>query len=238
MRGLGFTALALDVAAPPLQCYGRTARTGEGQSGPTQFPFVPFREREMPNPWDIPAFPARGDDDQDATYAGVGRVLSQWEMIEVELSHIYAWLMNRPDDMEAVRRYGEGKGIFEERIKGLWVIADAYFRWNPHQETEGELCALSNTIGKFALRRNDVAHCIVRPFQWVVSPHFDGPLQFCAVPPHYAGKKFDPQDMPLFVFTSIELIALSNALFGVTQDAQKFKWRLMLGEDGVAPESS
>jgi hypothetical protein len=167
----------------------------------------------MANSWDTPPPPAKGDDDQDITYASVGRVLSQWEMIEVKLSRIYAWLVHRPEDIEAIHQYAEGKRIFEERIKGLWVVADAYFRWNPHQETEGELCALSKLIRNFAPRRNDVAHSIVQPFQWIVSPGLDEPLQFCAAPPHYAGKKFDPQNKPEFIYTSVELPALSNALF-------------------------
>jgi hypothetical protein len=64
-------------------------------------------------------------------------VLSQWEMIEVELSHMYAWLMNRPEEIGVLRQYGE-KRIFAERIKELRQIADVYFRGNPHQETEGE----------------------------------------------------------------------------------------------------
>jgi len=190
----------------------------------------------MPNPWDIPPFPKHGDDNQDTTFAGIGRVLSQWEMIEAILSHVYAWLVNRPDEIEAIRQYGEGKQSCEQRIKGLLVIADAYFRWNPHQETEGELSVLSNTTRNFASRRNDVAHSIVRPFQWIASPGLDGPLQFCAMPPDYAGKKFDPQNMPAFAYTSVELTALSNALFYLAQDAEKFKWKLMLGEEGVPPK--
>ena len=93
-------------------------------------------------------------------------------------------------------------------------------------------------VSKFSARRNDVAHSIVRPLQWIVSPKLEGPLQFCAVPPHYTGKKFDPQNMPLFIYTSVELAALSKALFYVAQDAAQFKWKLILGEDGVPPEPS
>jgi hypothetical protein len=76
----------------------------------------------MSNSWDIPNRPTKGDDEVDATYAGVGRVISQWEMIEVELSQIYAWLVKRPEEIEAVRLYSEGKRIFEERIKGLFLV--------------------------------------------------------------------------------------------------------------------
>jgi hypothetical protein len=191
----------------------------------------------MPNPWDIPPFPKRGDDDQDTTFAGVGRVLSQWEMIEVELAQIYGWLVHRPDEIEALHQYGMPQ-IFGERIKGLSVVANFYFRWNPHQDAEGEFCALATKVRNFSARRNDVAHSIVRPFQWGVSPELDGPLQFCAVPPYYAGKNFDPQNMPSFIYTSVELTELSKALFYVAEDAKQFKWKLILGEDGVPPETS
>ena len=164
-------------------------------------------------------------------------VLTQWEVIEVELAQIYGWLVMQPDEMEALHEYG-GPPIFRERIKGLRVAADVYFRWNPHQDTEGEFCTLVTKVSKFSARRNDVAHSIVRPLQWIVSPKLEGPLQFCAVPPHYTGKKFDPQNMPLFIYTSVELAALSKALFYVAQDAAQFKWKLILGEDGVPPEPS
>ena len=191
----------------------------------------------MPNPWDIPPFPIRGDDNQDTTFAGVGRVLTQWEMIEVELAQIYGWLDMRPDQIEALHRYGEPQS-FRERKKGLQAVADLYFRRNPHQTAEGEFCTLITKVYNFSARRNDVAHSIVRPFQWILSPKLEGPLQFCAVPPHYTGKKFDPQNMPLFIYTSVELVALSKALFYVAQEAAKFKWKLILGEDGVPPEPS
>jgi hypothetical protein len=100
----------------------------------------------MMNLWDIPPPPTKGDDDQEITYAGVGRVLSQWEMIEVRLGYIYVWLMKRPDEIETVRAYGEGKRNFEGRISGLRQIAEVYFLWNPHQDTEGELDALISMV--------------------------------------------------------------------------------------------
>jgi hypothetical protein len=191
----------------------------------------------MPDPWDIPPFPIRGDDEQDTTFAGVGRVLTQWEMLEVKLARIYGWLLKQPDEIEALHQYGSPQ-IFRERIKGLRLVATAYFQWNPHQDTEADFWNLVTKALNFSARRNDVAHSIVQPFQWISTSKSDGPLQFCAVPPQYAGKKFDPQKMPSFIYTSVELVALSNALFNVVQDAHTFLWKLTLGEDGVPPEPS
>jgi hypothetical protein len=183
----------------------------------------------MRNPWDVPPFPKKGDHDVNSTFAGVGRVLTQWEIIEVKLSHTYGLLLNRPDDLDAARQYGEPL-IFKERVKGLEKAAEAYFRWNPNQETETELCGLLSEARKFSARRNDTAHSIVRPFQWT-----DGPQQFGAFPPHYIGKKFDPNDVPAFAYTSVELIALSNDLFYFAEKIDSLNWKLMLGEDGVPP---
>ncbi len=191
----------------------------------------------MFNSWDIPPFPKEGDRDQNETFAGVGRVITQWEMLEVKLAQVYGWLAKQPkdpkavDELETVHEYGKPL-IFKDRLKGLQDAASRYFEWNPHQDTETELEQLTFSISNFSTRRNEVAHCIVQPMVWNESDR-SGPQQFYAVPPLYNGKKFDPRNMPSFVYTSKELRALSNALFYLTEDTAKFHLRLMLGEDGT-----
>ena len=150
----------------------------------------------MPNPWDIPPFPMRGDDDQDTTFAGVGRVLTQWEMIEVELAQIYGWLVMRRDQIEISAPIWRAAD-FWRTDKGPPGGRGCLFSAKPHQEAEGEFCTLIAKVCSFSARRNDVAHSIVRPIQWIIAPKLEGPLQFCAVPPHYTGKKFDPENMPI-----------------------------------------
>src|SRR5260370_25399637 len=124
----------------------------------------------MRHPWDVPPLPTKGDDDIEDTYAGVGRVLSQWETAELELSRIYGLLLNRPDDIEAIRLYGDPK-IFEERAKGLAAAAEQYFRWNPHQEAEAELSELMLLARQFSARRNELAHSIVMRMGNDNAPH-------------------------------------------------------------------
>jgi hypothetical protein len=184
----------------------------------------------MRHPWDVPPLPTKGDDDIEFTYAGVGRVLSQWETAELELSRIYGLLLNRPDDIEAIRLYGDPK-IFEERAKGLAAAAEQYFRWNPHQDTEAELSELMLLARQFSARRNEVAHSIVRPIG-----NDDGPQRFCALPPQYEAKKFDSNDTPAFGYTSVELNALHAALYTeLVEPAKRLSFKLALGEDGVPP---
>ncbi len=123
----------------------------------------------MANPWDIPPYPTEGDETEDITYAGVGRVLSHWEMIEVELSHIYSLFLDRFEEIEALREYGVPR-IFEERIKGLIAASEHYFRAYPSQDLESEFSGIVTKVRNFLARRNDIAHSIVRPLEWIIWP--------------------------------------------------------------------
>src|SRR4029078_13418082 len=60
----------------------------------------------MSNPWDIPPFPKRGDFDSNLTYAGVGRVISHWEMLEYKLARLYSAFVGKPDTYYATQEYG------------------------------------------------------------------------------------------------------------------------------------
>jgi hypothetical protein len=185
----------------------------------------------MPDPWDIPPFPARGDDHEDTTYAGIGRITSRFEEIEVELSYIYSLFVDRPEEMEAIKEYGT-ENNFHERIGRLVKAGHGYFLRQPNQELEADFDRITDIARKYAARRNDIAHGIVRPFQWITLPSGNAidasqSLQFCVVPPHYKGKKFDPQDMPIYVYTRRELNALEVAMFHFDLEAGKFKLDLM-----------
>ena len=68
----------------------------------------------MSKPWDRPPLPIRGDDDQDTTHAAVGSVLTNWENIEGELSHIFALYIGKMWTNEAYDQYYE-KGSNHKR---------------------------------------------------------------------------------------------------------------------------
>jgi hypothetical protein len=81
-------------------------------------------------------------------------------------------------------------------------------------------------VFNFSKRRNDIAHAIARPFRWTILQSFDHvdpyePMQFCATPPYYTGRKFDPQNTPEYLYTSIELAALATSLFYCQQEITK-----------------
>jgi hypothetical protein len=170
----------------------------------------------MTKPWDVPPFPTKGDDTDDSTYAGVGRVLSRWEEVEVSLTHIYAAFLGRPHDPKAHRSYmGDGR-IFSDRLNNLRSVAGKFFVKNPNQKDEANLDGILDTAQRFSERRNEVSHGIVRPIQWykTLSSGDSIGLQFVLVPPHYNWRKFNKDNSrPSFAYTSVELLSLERDLF-------------------------
>lgn len=185
----------------------------------------------MADPWDPPPLPSRGDDDDDATYAGVGRVMSRWEAVEIELAHLYTVLVGRPHDAGATREYGSGR-IFHERLATLCAAAEDYFRIDPNQTREGETRELLRKVRGYSDRRNEIAHGIVRQISWVrglreyLSPDAIGHIQFCLVPPHYTFRKFDQANRPAYAYTSQELLILEQHLFDLAEEVQAFRLTL------------
>lgn len=182
----------------------------------------------MADPWDPLPLPSRGDDDEDATYAGVGRVISRWEAVEVELARLYTVLVGRPHEADTIREYGSGR-IFHERLATVCTAAEAYFRANPNQASEGETRELLRKVRGYSDRRNEVAHGIVRQMHWVralrenLSPDVLGHIQFCLVPPHYTFRKFDQANRPAYAYTSEELLILEKHLFDLAAEVQEFR---------------
>ncbi len=168
----------------------------------------------MTNPWDSPPFPTCGDNKEDSTYAGVGRVLSQWEYVELGLSHLYAIFVGKSFSISVYDQYYGPTKTFKQRIASVERRAERYFQKFPDQEVEGNFCGLIKKIKGFSDRRHEVAHGFVRPIQWyqIALPHLalpaDAPFQFCLVPPHYQANRFDENHMPRYVYTSKELADL------------------------------
>src|SRR3954447_18571165 len=89
-----------------------------------------------------PPIPTKGDENNDSTYSAVGRVLTQWERVEVELAHLYACFKGQPtNSLNQIREYGSGT-IFRERAQKLADAAHSYFRAKCCQHHEGDFDAL------------------------------------------------------------------------------------------------
>ena len=185
----------------------------------------------MPEPWENPLPPTQGDHHDDATYAGVGRVTSRWEEVEIELAHLYSVFAGTPNESAAVRAYGAGR-IFRDRLGSLNSAADRFFIANPNQVWEGTYGCLRNRALAFSERRNDIAHGVVRQMRWIPSLKARMPsaqivrVQFCLVPPHYLPRRFDPSNAPTFAYTSTELLRVEEGLYWHVEAIKEFSARL------------
>ena len=66
----------------------------------------------------FPNLPPIGDLTAEQTYAGIGRVINQWEAIEFELSRTFSATMGHVDG-RIIPFYGENGRIFRERLELL-----------------------------------------------------------------------------------------------------------------------
>jgi hypothetical protein len=89
----------------------------------------------MPNPWDIPAPPARGDRKADSIFTAIGRGLTSWEIVEHDLAEMFAIFTGSPIGLDALannpamRAYGTIVS-FRGRTDLPTAAANAYFQEN------------------------------------------------------------------------------------------------------------
>lgn len=170
-----------------------------------------------------PAIPEKMGDVSELTYAAVGRAMSEWERLEVELAHLYTKFVRLPrHSLIAIRPYGTPIN-FGNRMDGLENAAGGYFVTAPDQGVEGEFSTIATHCRKWSLRRNEVAHGIVQPVQWIRAFHagdddnIDMPdeTKYCLLPPHYSPRRFDGANFPNFAYTSIELAKFEGEFYSV-----------------------
>ena len=178
----------------------------------------------MTNPWDKPPIPKLGDDSEDITYAGVGRVMSAWEQVEIELGFTYGQFLKRSDHRNAIREYGQGR-IFSERLSILTRASDIHFRRYPNQDEEGAFLMLRKAIEGFSGRRNDVAHGIVRTFLLTQKEDDATPRHMSfLMPAYYDPRRFDADtNAPAYSYSSVELNALAEGLSELHFKARLFR---------------
>jgi hypothetical protein len=159
------------------------------------------------------------DTDRKDTYAGVGRVLSEWEGIEVGLCRIFSFLKDDPDGA-SMKEYGQPR-IFRERYSTLLRMADQFFVSFPDQLLEGTLHQLSSQIFRHSDRRNEVAHGIVMPinaysFARKILPKLEPRTNYYALlPSYYQVRSHNSAGLPEFIYgaSSLHAIADEMALF-------------------------
>lgn len=174
------------------------------------------------NPWDRPPLARQGNRSDRALFESIGRTLNAWEQIESELAHLYSALITGEIfDPQANLAYGVAHTI-QLRLATLQRAATAHFARRPSQEIEGEFERLSGMVYRYSARRNDIAHGIALPFQWIVTPTLEGLVMiptrastWCVIPPHYRPKT-EPGTYPAYLLTSREINAFGAVFLKIT----------------------
>jgi hypothetical protein len=187
----------------------------------------------MSNPWDRPPIAGRGDPHEYITYRSVGGFISQWENIEVELSHLYAIFIGKYFKAEAYDEYHDQSKTLKQRLSTLEEAARLYFVKHPDQSNEHDFEVLIEKVRGFSERRHEIAHGIVRPYhlfafmtEWS-DPYDKDTTRTCLVPPHYQRDWFGDLHLPLYVYTSIQIDSLSDKLIELLKEINLFKHRFV-----------
>jgi hypothetical protein len=177
---------------------------------------------KQPQPWDPPPSSTVGDPSEEITYAAVGLALTKWGLVEHQLGEIFLALIGGRS-YEAMMAFGSimsGRG----RAEMIVAAAKVYFitRTAPeHLETKQALADLMYAVGKFADRRNEIAHGVVKI---QIGLDFDAEVEggfkasFVLAPSYFAAKKRRMQVTesglvampPSYEYSSKEIVTLSR----------------------------
>jgi hypothetical protein len=176
----------------------------------------------VPDPWDAPPFPKRGNHSRRVLYESIGRALSTWEELESTLARLYAAFCGKDQyDTEANHAYGTELN-FRNRLTELQRSACRYFIKRPHQDLEGDLAWVVRYATGYSRRRNDVAHGVVRLLHMVLDPRqgfLSAEPGWCLVPPHFREDKFSSPTLPDYILTSREINRFANAFWPLVRRA-------------------
>ena len=139
------------------------------------------------NPWDQRPFPVHGDTDIQTTYAAVGMALSAWEEYEQKLVGVYAAIIGwRADLITRVQRAYGSILTLRGRVEMIEAAAEAFFDEYPDARLESVVKAQLNGAKDYGVRRNELAHGIVRKYNYQRGVPSEYALHPCSI----ATKKF------------------------------------------------
>lgn len=195
-----------------------------------------------PNPWDVPTPPHKGDEKKETLFAAVGSALSAWESIEIRLSNIFSTLVSpRSESLPAQRAYGSVL-TFRGRSEMISAAADAAFFLTPDDTLHHDLSKLLDQIGRFAARRNEIAHGRVTTYYtaprsgFIIQTVREMPAGYILEPPNYATNKTKlapgriiletAHHKPSYAYSSVEIGVLEKHFVRLEEEAQNFSIRL------------
>jgi hypothetical protein len=113
----------------------------------------------MPNPWDRPPWPDRGEEECEPIYLAVGHALSQWADLEECISDLFVFFVGQEEETEspAVRAYTSIDGV-RNRIAMVRSAADAWFERFPDCAFRENTFDALRICQEWSSRRNEIAH--------------------------------------------------------------------------------
>ena len=100
----------------------------------------------------------RGDDDADTLFAAVGRTITSWEELELQLAVLHSIFIGTPRTLDALQEYGSRYGTVSPRIVAVERAGATYFIKHCDQAVEGKFKALVQDIHALVLERHRIAH--------------------------------------------------------------------------------
>lgn len=158
----------------------------------------------MPNSWDTPPPPERGDQSDSVLFEAVGRALTMWEALEECWAGVFACFTGHGEFYflsPAVRAYGAATG-FTVRQGMLEAAAVAHFHSFPDQDADQEFRRLVRLTVNFSARRNEIAHGRVK---YLNAGAFARGAGFHLVPAGYNTKKRPIHRPPAYAYSSAEV---------------------------------
>jgi hypothetical protein len=174
----------------------------------------------MPNPWEVPPFPERGEEAPEPLYTAVGHALSTWELVEEELASLFALMVGQarrsPETQPAIRAYGAIVS-FTSRADMLAAASKGFFLAWPNEATmttfEEEFRELMKMASGWSGRRNDLAHGRVNTFTSIKG--------YCLAPGLYNSKKNTVGNKPSYIYTATHVATFQRQfefLFSLLRD--------------------
>ncbi len=171
-----------------------------------------------------------GDADREDTYAAIGRAISCWEELEINLAGLNSVFVGKPGDLDAIKEFGQNNATFSWRLTALRNSAATYFTHHCCQDCEGDFDAICKRASDLSNSRNNIAHGVVQEMVWLTDPikleKYASPIirHVVATPWYMSGKLNVVSGSGL---GSYEINLLGSRFIALANDVHQFVIKLM-----------
>lgn len=172
------------------------------------------------NPWDQPPFPSVGSKTESEVFESVGRALTKWGALERSMCQLFeAIIGDGRESYSAWRAFGAMLSNSSHVDLLIWA-AEASLKEEQYRELQK---FLRGPVRKYAIRRNEIAHGVVRNCE--ILENFEGRLPrlgFCLMPMAHASSKMSAATGPKYVYSSVEIDRIGEGFISPAQQISAF----------------